>query len=254
MIKRWIVSGVAVLFVGGCASSGSTTTSNDSDTSASAYNTQLGIAYLRQGNLPLAKEKLERALKQNPRDADTHTGLALLHDRLDDTKRADDFFRSALRLAPRNPDISNNYAAYLCKRGRYDEGVARFEEVASNRLYRSPEAAYTNAGVCYRTAKRLPEAERSFQRALQIRPNYAEAALQITDLYLERSQVTEARAQIETYLNAFRPTPDLLLIGVRTMRAAGDRLAEERYARRLRLDFPDSQQARALAELQRSKP
>jgi type IV pilus assembly protein PilF len=254
MIKGWWILGACALLIAGCASSGSNSMGGEDDNAASAYNTQLGIAYLRQGNLPLAKEKLERALKQNPRDAGTHTGLALLYDRLDDTQKADEFFRSALRLAPQNPEIGNNYAVYLCKRGRYDEGVERFQDIANNRLYRSPEAAYTNAGVCYRTAKRLPEAERSFQRALQIRPNYAEAALQLTDLYLERSQVAEARTQIETYLNAFRPTPDLLLIGVRAMRAAGDRLAEERYARRLRLDFPDSQQTRALAEIQRTKP
>ncbi len=33
---------------------------------AATYNTQLGIAYLRQGEIPLAKEKLDRALKENP--------------------------------------------------------------------------------------------------------------------------------------------------------------------------------------------
>jgi type IV pilus assembly protein PilF len=175
----------------------------------------------------------------------------LLYDRLDDQKRADEYYRSALRLAPGNPDMSNNYAVYLCKRGRFEEGVKLFEDVATNRLYRTPEAAFTNAGVCYRTAKRLPEAERSFQRALQARPNYSEAALQLTDLYLERGRVPEARTQVEQFLNSFTATPDMLLVGVRVMRAAGDRLAEERYARKLRLEFPNTPQARALAEVQR---
>ena len=99
---------------------------------------QLGTAYLQQGNYPLAKEKLERALKQNPKDANVHTSLGLLYDRVGEQKLADKHFREALRLAPDNPDISNNYAVYLCKNGRTDEGVERFQVVAGNKLLPHP--------------------------------------------------------------------------------------------------------------------
>jgi type IV pilus assembly protein PilF len=121
---------------------------------AAKYNVQLGVEYIRQGNLGLAKEKLERAEKQNPRDPNVHSSLALLHERLGDRKKADAHFKTALRLAPRSPDISNNYAVYLCRTGRHAEGVKRFEDAARNPLYRTPEAAWTNAGVCLRQADR----------------------------------------------------------------------------------------------------
>jgi len=45
--------------------------------------------------------------------------------------------------------VVNNYAVYLCQNGRTDEGVRRFEEAAHNALYRTPEAAYTNAGCVF---------------------------------------------------------------------------------------------------------
>ena len=43
--------------------------------------------------------------------------------------------------------------------------------------------------------------------------------------------------------------PDLLLLGVRVARAQKDTLGAQRYARKLQLDFPGTDQARALAQL-----
>jgi len=216
---------------------------------AATYNVQLGIEYMRKGNLPIAKEKLERAQKQNPRDPNVHGALALLYERLGDKKKSDSHFRTALRLAPQNPDISNNYAVYLCRNGRHADGVKRFEDAARNPLYRTPEAAWTNAGVCLRQANRDKDAEPYFARALQVRPNFAEAAFQLGDLYLEQGRKNDARTSVEQYLKAFTATPDLLLLAVRTSCSLGDRVAEQRYARKLRLDFPGSDAARALGEL-----
>jgi type IV pilus assembly protein PilF len=217
-----------------------------SDVTAAKYNIQLGTAYLQQGNFALARDKLERAVKQNPKDPDVHTSLGLLYDRTGEVKLADRHFREALRLAPDKPDLGNNYAIYLCKNGRVDEGVERFTEVAANRYYRTPEVALTNAGVCLRAAKRLDEAQQKFTGAIRARPNYSEATVQLAGLHLERSQTAEARKVVDTYLNAFRPNADVLFAAVQVARASKDRLAEEKYSRALRLEFPDSAQARAL--------
>src|SRR5262245_57882185 len=140
---------------------------------AGTLNKQLGTVYLRQGNLALAKEKLERAEKYNPKDPEIHSVLALLYERLDIPKEVDSHYKTAIRLAPNNPGILNNYGAYLCRNGRADEGVKRFLEAAKNPLYRTPEAAYTNAGVCLRSAKKFDDATTSFKRALTIAPNNA---------------------------------------------------------------------------------
>jgi type IV pilus assembly protein PilF len=218
----------------------------DPKETAAKYNIQLGTAYLQQGNYNLARDKLERALKQNPRDPDVHTSLGLLYDRTGDVKGADRHFREALRLAPDKPDLSNNYAIYLCKYGRVEEGVERFTEVAANKYYRTPEVALTNAGVCLRGAQRLDEAEAKFLGAIKARPNHSEATVQLANLYLERAQVAEARKIVDTYLGAFRPNADVLYAAVTVARAAKDRVAEEKHSRTLRLEFPESAQARSL--------
>ena len=238
----------AVVILAGCTGGPVERETSKTD-NAAALNAQLGMAYLRQGNLEVAKEKLERAEKQNPRDPDVHSALALLYERINKPELVEQHYRTAVRLAPQNSDFSNNYAIYLCKTGKSEEGVRRFLEAARNPLYRTPEAAYTNAGVCLRNAKRYAEADANFKRALQSRPNYSEAVYQLGDLQIAQGQPQEARAQVERYLAAFNATPDLLLLGVRAAQATGDRLAAEKYARRLRVEFPGSQQARAIPEL-----
>jgi type IV pilus assembly protein PilF len=244
---RWIAVLSTCLLAGCVTSDGSKPLKREDPTdSAAKTNIQLGVAYLQQGNYPLAKEKLERSLKQNPKDPDVHTTLGLLYDRVGESKLADKHFREALRLAPDKPDISNNYAIYLCKSGRVDDAVERFMAVAKSKYYRTPEVALTNAGVCLKDNKRLDEAQQRFTSAIKAKPNYSEATVQLANLHIERGQLPEARKVVDTYLGAFRPNPDVLFTAVSIARAAKDRMSEEKFSRALRLEFPDSAQARAL--------
>jgi type IV pilus assembly protein PilF len=247
------LSALAVLAVSGCCSSSGSALHMANQREAAADNTQLGIQYMNRGDLNLAKTKLDRALDEDPGNANVHSARAMLFERMNQPAQADEEFRTALRLAPHDPDVINNYAVYLCQNGRTDEGVKRFLEAAHNALYRTPQAAYTNAGVCLRAAKRDDEARANFNAALQLRPNYAEAAYQLATLDFDHGQLAAARTRIDDYLSSFEATPDLLLLGVRVARAQGDGVAAQRYARRLQLDYPGSDQARALAALDQNR-
>ena len=239
---------LAVLLLAAC-STGNAKKQAEKAHDAAVYNVQLGLAYMNQGDLERAKEKLDRAVTQDPNSADVHSARATLFARLNQKNKADEEFRAALRLAPNDPRMVNNYAVYLCQNGRYDEGVKRFLEAAHNALYPTPEAAYTNAGVCLRAAKRDDEARVNFARALQLKPNFAEAQFQLANLQFEHGEFAPARAGIDSFIGTYNATADLLLLGVRVARAQGDRVAAQRYARKLQLDFPGTDQARALAQL-----
>ncbi|MBV9724471.1 MAG: type IV pilus biogenesis/stability protein PilW [Gammaproteobacteria bacterium] len=244
---RLICGSVAALLLVACAGQAKKT---DKAHEAAIYNVQLGVAYMNQGDLERAKEKLDRALAQDSDSADVHSARAQLFARLGDKDKADSEYRAALRLAPHDPRMVNNYAVYLCQNGRADEGVKRFLEAARNPLYPTPEAAYTNAGVCLRSAKRDDEARVNFARALQLKPNFAEAQFQLANLQFDHGELVPARNSIDGFIGTYNATPDLLLLGVRVARAQGDRVAAQRYARKLQLDFPGTDQARALASLE----
>lgn len=247
------LAAVAAVMLAACAAKSSRPLHMADQREAAADNTQLGIQYMNQGDLNLAKTKLDRALEEDPSNANVHSARAMLFERMNQLAKADEEFRAALRLAPHDPDVINNYAVYLCQNGRTDDGVKRFLEAAHNPLYRTPQAAYTNAGVCLRAAKRDDEARVDFDAAIQLRPNYAEAAFQLATLDFDHAQLSAARARIDGYIGAYQATPDLLLLGVRVARAQGDAVAAQRYARRLQLDYPGSDQARALATLDKNR-
>ncbi len=253
-LRPFLAGLAAALLAAGCASrsSGSSLQHSSNAQSAAVYNTQLGIAYLNQGELALAKDKLDRAVTQDPDYAEAHSARAMLFQRMGNNDKADAEFRTALRLAHSDPNVVNNYAVYLCQNGRTDEGVKRFEEAAKNPLYRTPEAAYTNAGVCLRAAKRDDAARVQFLKALQAKPSFPDAALQLADMSFQHSDYTQARQVIDGYLANFTENPDLLLLGVRVARAQKDPVAAQRYARKLQVDFPGSDQTRALAALDRN--
>jgi type IV pilus assembly protein PilF len=248
-----VLAAAAAVILSACVTKSSTPLHMANQKEAAADNVQLGIQYMNQGDLNLAKIKLDRAVEEDPGNANVHSARAMLFEHMNELRKADEEFRAALKLAPQDPDVINNYAVYLCQNGRTDEGVKRFLEAAHNPLYRTPQAAYTNAGVCLRAAKRDDEARADFNAAIQVRPNDAEAAFQLATLDFDHAQLTAARSRIDGYIANYVETPDLLLLGVRVARAQGDAVAAQRFARRLQLDYPGSDQARALATLDKNR-
>jgi len=240
-----IALGLALATMGSFAADPVPTGPLDS-TGASAANLQLGISYMQQGNLSLAREKIDKALKQDPKNPDARTAAAMLEERLGNLRKAEEQHRAAIRLGPGRPELSNNYAVFLCRTGKYKEGVKMLVAVAANKLYPTPYAAFTNAGVCARADKQIDVAAGYFRRALQERPNHAEAVVQLVDLEVSRGRLPEARAQVDRFLSAFIADPDVLLSCVQVARAQADKIAEERCGRRLRTDFAGSAAERRL--------
>lgn len=239
------------LAVAGCTRSPSKSMVSEKD--AAVANVKLGVAYMQQGELALAKEKLERAEKQDPRNVEVQTSLAFLMERLNDPAQAEKHYRTAQRLAPDSAEVANNYAVFLCRSGKTDAALEMFDKAAKNPLYRTPWAALTNSAVCLRSAKRTQDAIPYLERALAIRPNYGEAVLELGDALLELGRADAARAVVDRYLTTGFVTPEVLLVGVRAAMATGDRAAADNYARRLRRDFPNSPQTRALPQLMQGK-
>jgi len=242
---------LAAVLLGGCQSSKSVATppsyTQSQREAAASANLQLGLGYLQQGNLALAKDKLERANSEDSHSAEIHAALGLLDQRLGKDKEAEREFREALSLAPQDPAMLNNYAVFLCSHGRAPEGVRNFEAAAANPLYRSPWAALTNAGVCQRQAHHESEAGDLFARALRSNPSYAEAVFQASDLDLAQQKLASARLRIDFFLTNNPATPDLLLLAWRIATAQNDSAAAARYAQRLAKEFPSSDQARSIA-------
>ena len=251
-LRTTVAAVLAMLPLCSCITTGDTHV-GQSPAAAGEANLQLGAAYLQQGNLPVAKEKLEKAAKQTPKDPVVHGMLGLLYHRLGDDKLAEKEHRTALELAPGDPEQLNNYAVFLCDVGRPAEAASRFEEAAKNPLYRTPWAAYTNAGVCLRGAKRDADARAMFLRAIQVNRDYTEAVLQLADLDMSEHNAADAYKRVTDYLKTNPTNPDVLLLGWRAAHELKDSIGAAQMAWRMQSDFPDSDQAHTLARLSGGK-
>ena len=111
---------------------------------------------------------------------------------------------------------------------------------ARNPLYRTPEAALTNAGVCARGIPDNEAAEEYFRQALAHVPGYREALIQLADLNYMTEDYFQARAFLERYLQYGPASADALILGVRIEVAQGDEPAAAAYKQRLETEFPSA--------------
>lgn len=225
------------------------------DAEAARANLELGIGYLRQGNLPEAQLKLEKAIQQDPKLSEAHTALAVVYERLGDLEAAERQYRRSVSLSRRDPDALEALAIYLCRReGRQEEALAEFDRALAIPLsekFTDRAALYTNAGIC---AKRVDvaRAEEYLRQALRSNPGYGEALLQLADVAFRRGNHLQARAFLERYLIVNRASPAVLWLGVQIEEALGDRDTAAEYGRQLKNQFPESVETRLLLEQERN--
>jgi type IV pilus assembly protein PilF len=239
---------LAALILGSClaACSHNSGFKKASPAVTAATNMQLAIEYLKLGEMAKSRDAIERALSQDPGNANIQMTAGLVYERLTDMPRAERAYSTGYRLGKDDPNIQNNYAGFLCRTGKAAAGEKLFVEVARSPLYQTPEVALVNAGVCVSGTGDLVDAERYFNRALTIRPNLPEAMLQLGNIAFDRGDAAQARDTVQRYLAVNAPSPEILWLGVRAERKLGDATAAAAYARRVQTEFPNSEQAQML--------
>lgn len=230
----------------GCASSAERQAEQERLTRRAETHVLLGAGYLQRGQLEVAKQELDKAYRLAPDSPQVNNMMALLQWRLNNPDEAARYFRRAVAAEPPNPEAWNNYGVFLCDRGQIDEAVTWFQKAASNPLYRTPEEANLNAGVCLMKKPAPVAAEKYFREALRINPKLPGALYHLAKISLDSGQALSARGFIERYFQATQDTPEGLLLAVRIERALRNKDAEASYAVRLRGKFPASPEAAQL--------
>jgi type IV pilus assembly protein PilF len=212
-------------------------------TKAAIANMQLALEYMKLGQLSNSRECIEKALNQDPSNADVQMTAGLVYERINEMSKAERAYDAANRLGKGDPNIANSYAVFLCRNGKTAAGEKLFQEVAVNPLYQTPWVAWGNAGSCARGSGDMVNAEKFFNRALAIRPNYTEGLLQLGNVAFDRGDAAQALDIVQRYLAVNPPSPEVLWLGFRAQRKLGDAVAAAVFARRVQAEFPDSEQA-----------
>jgi type IV pilus assembly protein PilF len=210
--------------------------------------TSLAGQYYQRGNLVVALEETRLAIKEDPGYAPAHNVRALIFMELREDAQARAAFEQALRLAPNDPDVMNNFGLFLCLRGEPDRGMAYFARVQADTIYSTPEKPLLNAGVCARIQGKNREAEDFLRRAVVIRPDLAGALYSLAEILYEKGSYKEAENYLVRYMRLGEPTLSALVLGVKLARAQGEKAAEDSMMQQLRRRFPDAPQTRDLEQ------
>ncbi|MDR2011493.1 MAG: type IV pilus biogenesis/stability protein PilW [Rhodanobacter sp.] len=214
---------------------------------AARVHAELGKAYLEQGKLDVALEKLNQSLSFDADYADAHTLLGVLYERINDQAKAEEHYKRAAQLRPKAGAELNNYGTFLCKSGRYNEAETYFQRALADPFYKTPAVALSNSGTCLLRAGKRDQAETVLRQSLDRDPNDAEALIQLASVLYEKGDYLKARAFVQRFETVKSPRPDALLLGRNIELHLGDSRGAGDYTHRLLQGFPESEQAHWLS-------
>jgi len=128
------------------------------------------VAHLR-GDYARAIEQFRESIAARPSaEAHTYLGWSLSH--LGRLEEAIAECKTAIRLDPDFGNPYNDIGVYLIGLGRMDEALPWLEKAIRSKRYCCYQFAHFNLGRVLLEKGRLAEAQRSFERALEIDPDY----------------------------------------------------------------------------------
>ena len=250
MITRCLSVAACCLLMSACVSTTTGRTPPEANnTDAAELNYQLGARYYQAGQYELARDRLLLSIQLDPRRALTYSTLALTYEALGNLRLATQNYEKAVNAAPKNFDVRNTYAVFLCRQQDYAGASENFEKAAGHPENDNAEVTLTNAGVCMAQKPDTVKAEEYFRRALERRADYAEALLQMCLLKFQTGDYLGARAFLQRYMSSNRATAGILFLGSEIELKLGDDRARREYVDRLLREFPQSPEARKALEV-----
>ena len=245
---------VAVAVLGGCTTVPGTTSIAESSGRAQAssprqrakVHTELASLYYQQGNMAVALDEVRIALEADESYAPAYSMRGLVQMYLLENDAAEESFQKALRLAPGDPEINNNFGWFLCQTGRERQSLGYFLEAIKNPLYQSPEKSYTNAGICAMQLREYRTAEDYLQKALRYGRNRGPALMQMANLRYVTGDYEDAKEFLASHHEQVEPSAESLWLALRVSRKLKNEGLEASYASQLRRRFPDSREVREL--------
>lgn len=256
-------AGVAVaLLLGGCVNTRTTTTSlADSSSSKGAeivtesdetsrqrrarLRMELAAGYFEHGQTTVALDEIKQALAADPNYADAYNLRGLVYMRLDDAGMAEDSFRRAIAINPRDSNTRHNYGWLLCQQNRYGDAAAQFTEALAVPSYPDRAKTLMTQGVCELRAGQRDKAERSLMQAYEIDAGNPVVGFNLASVLAQREEWSRAQFYIRRVNNGPSASAETLWLGIKIERKLNNREAVAQLGGQLQRRFPQSREATA---------
>lgn len=244
--------------LGACATTETTTTSGpvtatgdlktDSDQTATDRRAQarmdLAAAYFGRNQLVTALDEVKQALVAKPDMPEALNLRGLIYAAMSENALAEESFKRALAVVPRDGDIQHNYGWFLCQQRRFSEADDLFARALALPQYRSFARTMLAQGVCQARNAQLGRAELTLSRAFELDPSNLAIAYNLTEVLYRQGEFERARFYIRR-VNARRETANAqsLWLAVRIENRLGNQALVRQLGSDLRERFGQSPEA-----------
>lgn len=212
--------------------------------------TELAAEYYYRGQYKVSLEEVDDALKANPDYAPAFGVLGLIYMALGEDNKAQSNFVQALKLAPGDSEIHNNFGWFLCERfpEKMDTAINHFMTALKDPLYETRHIAYANAGICELKRDNYTDASLYLSESLSHLSGYRPALVGLIEMDYKRGRISIAQSKLNDFMQKYQPTARSLWLGIQIERAIGNTRAANSYLFQLQKHFPDSKEAKAVKQ------
>ncbi|MGZ5275670.1 MAG: type IV pilus biogenesis/stability protein PilW [Caldimonas sp.] len=209
---------------------------------------ELASAYFGRGQMTTALDQVKLAIAADPLYGAAFNLRGLIYANLGDTVLAEESFKRALQIDPRDADTMHNYGYYLCQQKRYPESSALFARALAVPQYQGTVRTLLTQGVCLAYAGQLAESEASLARAYELDPSSPFVATNLAEVLYRRGDFERARF----YIRRVNALPDVsnaqtLWLAARIEHKLGNWQGTTEFGKQLSNRFPDSREASAFS-------
>lgn len=207
---------------------------------------ELASSYFADGKTEIALDELRQVLATDPSYADAWNLRGLIYMRLNDPVQAEESFRHAVALDPRNSDTFQNYGWLQCQQGRYQEAERSFNQALQNPLYGGRPKTYLTLGICQSRAGDLAAAQHSLAKSYELDAGNPVTGYTLSRVLYDQRQYERARFYIRRINNSELANAESLWLGIKVENRLNDTEAMGQLAEQLRKRFPQSPQRASL--------
>lgn len=205
---------------------------------------ELAAAYFGRGQNAVALDEVKLALAARPELLEALNLRGLIYAAMGEAQLAEESFRRAQQLAPRDADVLHNYAWFLCNQARFAQADSVFKQALALPGLREPVRTQLAWGVCLARASQLPEAERVLTAAFEADPGNMVVALNLSDVLFRRGELDRARFYLRrVHAQPEQASAQSLWLGARLEHRSGNAAARDRLGQELMRRFPQSREA-----------
>lgn len=211
--------------------------------------TRLGLAYLQQGNVNRARDRLRKALEIRPKYPQAHDAMGLLWQREGELDYAEESFLSALKYDPAFHLARHHLGLLMSQVEKFDKAEALLLEVSKHRFYENRSQVFKDLAINAYKQKNPKKSVGYYRTSLRLVPYDATALVNVSTLLFQLNQYPEAnkyfqRLQKMVSNQQTKHTAHSLWLGVRLFSLLNQPARARTLARQLQKNFPNSKESK----------